>query len=676
MVEIRRYNQQIGSLPQVEFTTAPARQVREAAELQGRRARESEERAIENTYLRSQKTLIQEFDRIEKQYQNDPDNMREAIDNFRSSFLDEVFDSELRGRLDLQIEKSASVSIAKATAGRQAIIDDQAAFEMLDSIDAIGAEIQGLSGDLFSGNQSVSLQSQAKLQEIIDRAKRILTQTSSDGTPLFTANQRFAALTGLKDQALEGGVMAWLDRQPNKSAALKQFESGALKIQLPDGKGGMETINVRDSLSPQIERTIRAEAKRQINEQEAKIKAQVQDDARLISNIYAVGQKVDPQKINETKRLAAAVGLNDLAENLTFIEQTYDETQEFILNKNLSEQFAEYQDAQKALSAPNANEKDLMKYKALQEAYTDKIKKLTSDPVAYYESIGAMREYNNIDFSNPEKFAYEIDQRRVSAATIKNRDGIMIPLLKKSEIDFINETYKTGTPAQSAVLLDGISKTFSSDERRLIAQQMSTNAPLVAAALASDRDTMLAILEGGKTQGEVTAGAVRESVNNKIGGRIFDAENIEGVHSAVYAAYKKLAIDAGETSDVVDDKLLDDAINMIIGEPADISIGGPLSNIFSYKDGNKYRTERELEKTFKSIDDQFLASSGGFPMAADGLPITADDIIKKGQFVTAGDGKYIIRIPGMGDLMTRTGNLYIIDARKLEQYRSTKIRAK
>jgi hypothetical protein len=252
-----------------------------AAELLQRRD-DYQAQAIENAYIKGQTVLSKDLERIENENKTDPEALGAALEDYGTSFLEEVSDPTMRARYELQLQKAGQSALARVTAKRNQIVNEQARFDNLQGLESIKAKLPGLATGLLSSDNAVALAASEELQEVMARGTSMMAATDADGVPLFNSSFRVNQLTDIKDTALQSATSAWLESQQNKVEALKTFEEGGLLISLPDGEGGFDDINVRDSVSPQMERLIKSEAKTQIAEQEAAV---AQQRAVMSSNL-------------------------------------------------------------------------------------------------------------------------------------------------------------------------------------------------------------------------------------------------------------------------------------------------------------------------------------------------------------------------------------------------------
>lgn len=310
--DIARYEQSLsitGGFPKKQIDTSGVELVQATSEMMAEKAQKIDKRMYENALGQAENTIASNVSRIEREYANQPEAMEEALGGWKEKFFEEIDDKDVHDRMSLQFDRTSLLAVERAKDGHQRIMDDQARFGALESLDSIDREFLGVSESLFSGNPAVAGAAASSLQEIMDRLNGTLSQTDSTGMPLFTADQRFNRLSQSKDAGLGGAALAWVGKQPDKQAAIETIKAGKLTLNLPDGEGGTEQVNIRDALSPRALNMLESEAKRQQSEQkanllqaqEADIVTQINNQNQLMEMIQADGMSNEEKvfKINE-----------------------------------------------------------------------------------------------------------------------------------------------------------------------------------------------------------------------------------------------------------------------------------------------------------------------------------------------------------------------------------------
>ena len=214
------------------------------------------QKANERAYLQGQTTLVRELERINREHQNSPSSMVEAYTEYRENFLNEIDDPLMRAKFDLQIERSAQSAINHSTSRQRAMLDDDLQYKTHEALDVIKTELANTAVNLYHPDTSTAFAASQQMQETMSRATTILNQEASDGSPLVSASKRASIALGLRDSAYKTAALSWFDRQDNVLAASQDWLDGNVSIQMPDGKGEMVEINLRDTLPESSRKSI------------------------------------------------------------------------------------------------------------------------------------------------------------------------------------------------------------------------------------------------------------------------------------------------------------------------------------------------------------------------------------------------------------------------------------
>jgi len=202
--------------------------------------------AIENAYVKGQTVLTKDLERIENDYASDPDGLTNALEEYSTSFLDEVTDPNMRARFELQITKGAQSAVARSSAKRQNIINEETRVSNLQAFEAIKAGVPNISRGLLSDDPALALASSEELQEVLARTEALMSATDADGQPIFNSSFRVNQLIDLKDTALSTAALDKITRSQDPKAELAAFDNGETLMRLPNA--GESTIKISNRL--------------------------------------------------------------------------------------------------------------------------------------------------------------------------------------------------------------------------------------------------------------------------------------------------------------------------------------------------------------------------------------------------------------------------------------------
>ena len=237
-----------GRIPEVEFSPAGVALKQKQAQILANTATAMDERIANNSYLRAQGVMSKEISRIEGENSADPENMQKALGNWSSKFMEDIYDPEIKARLEVQFQESSLGAISRATTKRNALITEQGQYETYMSMDNLQTEMQQVAVDAFASDPVQRATAGRRLQELMLRGQKVLSQAGPDGTPYLSPQQRSAYMLSLRDGSLEAMSRAWFMAQPNKLHAASQWMNNEVTIDMPDGEGNFQKVNMRDTM--------------------------------------------------------------------------------------------------------------------------------------------------------------------------------------------------------------------------------------------------------------------------------------------------------------------------------------------------------------------------------------------------------------------------------------------
>jgi|GEM_PF-7109180 len=418
---------------------------------------------------------------------------------------------------------------------------------------------------------------------------------------------------------------------------------------------------VTRNLSPEF---IQKQRKKAIAVEQTTLKqdiAQVQDAAKL-------GIEVPSQTLDKMATDAAMLDMPEVADGLMRYKDVQQQTVDFA-GKPIDEQRQMLERAREDVAGGNVSNTDVAA--AFQGVFDEKIKMLKDDPWGYYAKRGIIEAPEQLDFGNPESIAVEMERRRIEVGEVSGLEGgkVTLPLITAQEIDQLKQSYETSNADQAGAIVTNLSSGLTAEEIQQVAAAIAPKDPKLAVAMSLPADIAMDMIAGDKTKGEVTAAKMRVAANEMLAGYITDPAQVEQVQSAIYAYYKKLALDAGDLAPEVDPDILERAVADIMGEPLTFNAGGGASKVFGYIDDNGQPvTATKLEDMFSALDDDMLKeiAGGELPITSDFQFVDAQDIKDKAVFRSAGDGVYTAFYPDLGAIYTKDGLPIEFNARQME----------
>jgi hypothetical protein len=292
------------SFQETQFSDAGVKSLQRTSDMLLKQTQAIEERASNNAYLKAQGAISKELNRLETEYGADPENLEQAITNFSDKFMENIYDPDVRGKIELQLQEKSLSAIGRATDKRNKIITDQGVYDTLLAVDGLSTEMEKIAADAFSSNPTIRAAAGKQMQEIMLRGQTILDQKGPDGMPLLSPEKRVSTLFAIRDGSFESIAKAYIQSSQNKLAAADDWINGRVSIELPNPDGTMQKINMRDAM-PASARTkadgaIMGAVKEQmyiVNEYEQRVEKQQKELAERAISEITVRMQDDPNSV-------------------------------------------------------------------------------------------------------------------------------------------------------------------------------------------------------------------------------------------------------------------------------------------------------------------------------------------------------------------------------------------
>lgn len=451
-----------------------------------------------------------------------------------------------------------------------------------------------------------------------------------------------------------------------------------LKVVEAQGNGGAGDWT--DAISPEKRAQMREQSQREVGQSVRQKFAEIEHASNL-------GLNVPRSQTEPLAQEARQAGLGDMADGIDKFAAVQDSVVDFA-RQGLPEQGKRLTALKSQAEAGDLSKAD--EYGALAKAYEAKGKALKDDPWGYYAGQGVVQPHGPLSLGDQEAVTAQIMERRADADRVRELEqgAYTLPLLTKPEMESLKTAFETANPKEAAAAFASVGVNLNAQEKQAVARTLGKESPLAAAALGMDPESSLRLISGARAKGDVPEAKVREAANAPLQGLVMDPAANESMHAGIYAYYKQLALEAGDTAKEVNPKLLQAAIDAVVGPRVDVlpriqrlqnaadsrsgfatgyGTAGATSSVLSYRDDSgEWVDANRLEDALSSFTDDTLESLGGRPYASDGSPVPADEIKRNARFVTIGDGVYGAMYPGLGVLYDKSGRIYQFDARKLE----------
>lgn len=193
-------------------------------------------------------TMKHDLTRLNEENLGDPTSMEAKFTAYKDGMFKKVWGQENRDILEEQYQAESMPFIRKAMETRRQVIDGEVATQALVAMDTSQQAMQDVAPGLFSKDAGVAFDSARKMQAQMVTIQQSLALTNSDGTPMFTPAQRATKALAARDAVYTSTALAYLQNQPNKLAAFREWQKGGINITLPDENGNPIKVNLKDAM--------------------------------------------------------------------------------------------------------------------------------------------------------------------------------------------------------------------------------------------------------------------------------------------------------------------------------------------------------------------------------------------------------------------------------------------
>lgn len=403
-------------------------------------------------------------------------------------------------------------------------------------------------------------------------------------------------------------------------------------------------------------------AKVEIKKQGNEYKQKFNVEWNAIETASAAGVRIDDARLDGLKSELDSYDLQDEAREVSEFKKTQKQVYDFA-KMPLKEQQDYLKTKKKEMDSGDI--KEASQYKAISKAYETKIDMIKKDPWSYYSQAGVLDVPQNLPYGDDNAMNAALARRRAGMKIVKERDGIDVPILTKTETEALYDTFNSGDVQKTVSAINQYKGILTGEERATLAAGLKGKSGLFASVIVQDDPTIAEqILQGSKIEKSAyTKDSLSKDLYSKLESAVLDPVALGAYTDAIYSQYKFLSMQAGTLQDKeVDEDRLDKAISDIIGNVQDVSVGGMQSKVILPKD----MTDTDFENIFLSADDaSFKASSGSYAFAG-GKPVSYNDLIENSKIFSTGNGRYGFLIDGIGYAYDNNGNILEVDIQKLK----------
>ena len=456
-----------------------------------------------------------------------------------------------------------------------------------------------------------------------------------------------------------------------KNGVTVSYLEGMAETSPDKAKSELSSGKYDDVLSVDDIQSIRKMADGEINRRSAKVRMEIEEDFQDITSAAKRGLKVPDENLDGLIERTKSAGMEKQHKALVSYKQIKNDVEDFAVMP-LEEQQKILDSTRAQVEGGDLSQADT--FIAYDDVLQTKKELIRSNPYEYYAGHEIIKEPQPLPFEDPQALAGELDNRRVSAQTVKDMDGVTLPLFTKEEVAQLQQMNKNLNQKQMAGMINTLDQALDDREMQALSQAIAPGDPILATATAVQNPIVAErILAGSKVKGAVTEADFRSDFLEEMDGAIVDPVVLEQAVEGAYAYYKDAQVRANDDAVTTDNKRMDETIKSIFGGivEVDAGIGYPSSSVLPYIDGETgtYVDEIKLNDILSGItNDQLSELNGRLPVGVTGDEFSSSQILRETRWVTNGDGKYGL-LDNKGDFLLdpETNRAYTVDARELEK---------
>ena len=207
-----------------------------------------------------------EIARIETEYAGDPAGMQMAFQKNKEGLLAGVQNGDMRDRFAASYELDTLAPLARATQAKIKQQDIQKKELAFQNVALSETAIEQNIDSLFSSDPEQIMAGGVVIQKSLIDIQNALSVRNHDGSSVFTPEQVAKGMMPYVDRMSELAVLSYLKNAPDKQAALTAFSEGKVEISLPDGKGGVQSVNLMDAMSEEARLKTRRQVEAYLND--------------------------------------------------------------------------------------------------------------------------------------------------------------------------------------------------------------------------------------------------------------------------------------------------------------------------------------------------------------------------------------------------------------------------
>lgn len=397
---------------------------------------------------------------------------------------------------------------------------------------------------------------------------------------------------------------------------------------------------------PDLDKYVRA-AESEIKQKQAEYKTAVRQEMQQRMEAYRSGFPVSPDLIAADERKARAAGLNETADNLAEIRQNLQFYNDVAMTDSRSN-VAQYQELIK--QTDNASPERISKLKILKDVLEQEQKAFESgEALELYQSRVGANPLPPLNLDDINTLPQQMNSYLAAADSASVYFGRPVAPFTSNQLKELVGKYKDANVSGKQAIAQTMANLLDAKSLAAVGQALEKeNVPLALAAIKMQAKTPIAqaaaryIIDGADRPDIVPSNQLREEIYGQLGSAIRDPKAYREVEQAVANAYKGIALEENDLTDVLNPERVQKAISAVF-DGGEIIRFGDSSILPYYKDKGTLATEDDVEITLKNSTIPILEKAGiEPPYGINGQPVDIGQKYDSLVFSSVGDG--VVRI--------------------------------
>lgn len=305
------------------------------------------DQAQKNYLLRVDTEMRSQIARIERENLGNPEKMEKQLSDYQEGLLETLPYKGLADKVSSNFSIHSQPLINKAYLAKRERIDNETEVESLLGIDSINNAMLDIAPDVFNEDPDIAKVAGEKVQKSILELQDVLNTTKSDGSDMFTPEQKASKVLSARDSMFKKAAGSWLGGQTNKFEAYKKWVDGEVIISFPDENGEMQKFNIRDAIPAEtrqkidkdfitmikdelsIEASIKSKEEKEFQAKseiiEADLLVKLQDGKDVLAEVEALRSSLEPDAYTDLRKMAiAAEPINNESKYGELLKRAYD----------------------------------------------------------------------------------------------------------------------------------------------------------------------------------------------------------------------------------------------------------------------------------------------------------------------------------------------------------------